>query len=318
MDNFLPKIKDLISQNEVIGIAVGKNPTIDEMAAGLSLYLTLSESGKKVSIVSPTDPIVEVSSLVGVDKVKKSFGLTSGDLTVSFPYKEGEIEKISYTLENGFLNIMVKAGEQGLSFNEEDVLFKRGNGAPKLIFTVGVPRLSDLEGAFNIEDLKDTLIVNVDNHTDNQGFGDFVLVSKNSSSVSEQITSLLFSLGFTLTHDSAQNLMSGISFATANFQSSKTTPLAFEMAGRLLQLGATREVASAISAEDKSDLSKEDLYSFFNPQRAKKTVSVAPSPVPQPQPQPKADLAKEEKTDDIDNPPEDWLAPKIYKGSTSI
>ena len=67
---------------------------------------------------------MEVSSLVGIDKVKKSFnGGANGDLTVTFPYKEGEIEKISYTLEEGKLNILVKAGENGLSFNEKDVEF---------------------------------------------------------------------------------------------------------------------------------------------------------------------------------------------------
>src|SRR3990167_5309172 len=94
MDNvMLEKIKDLLAKNENIGIAIGKNPGIDEMAAGLSLYLVLSEIGKKITIVCPTDPIVEVSSLVGIDKVKKSFnGGANGDLTVTFPYKEGENE----------------------------------------------------------------------------------------------------------------------------------------------------------------------------------------------------------------------------------
>jgi hypothetical protein len=127
MDNLiLEKVKELLTKNENIGIAVGRNPGIDEMAAALSLYLSIQEASKKVTIICPTDPIVEVSSLVGIDKVKKSFeGGANGDLMVTFPYKEGEIEKISYTLEDGKLNILVKAGENGLSFNERDIEYKR-------------------------------------------------------------------------------------------------------------------------------------------------------------------------------------------------
>src|SRR3989344_3223829 len=106
----LEKIKDLLSTNDNIGIAVGRNPGVDEMGAALALYLALTQAGKRTSIASPTEPIVEIASLVGIDRVKKNFeGDKSGDLTVSFPYKEGEIEKISYTLEEGKLNILVKA-----------------------------------------------------------------------------------------------------------------------------------------------------------------------------------------------------------------
>jgi hypothetical protein len=71
-------------------------------------------------------PLVEVSSLVGIDEVKTTLGEASGDLVVSFPYREGEIEKVSYTRDDNFLNIVVKAGEKGLNFDEKDVKFTRG------------------------------------------------------------------------------------------------------------------------------------------------------------------------------------------------
>ena len=144
------KLKTLLETSENIGIAVGRDPGIDEMAGALSLYLALGSEGKKVTIASPTDPLVEVSSLVGIDRVKKGFDAEQGDLTVSFPYKEGEIEKISYTLEDGKLNILVKAGTQGLSFDENNIEYKRGAGAPKLVFVVGTPRLSDLGRVFSV------------------------------------------------------------------------------------------------------------------------------------------------------------------------
>src|SRR3990167_5683799 len=135
MDNrVLGQIKDFIGKNNKIGIAVGKNPAVDEMGAALCLYLSLKSFGKDVSIVCPTEVLVEHSDLVGIDKVKSSFEGGTGDMIAAFPYREGEIEKISYTLEDGFLNIVVKAGEEGLSFSEKDVIFKRSAGNPELLF----------------------------------------------------------------------------------------------------------------------------------------------------------------------------------------
>lgn len=236
----MQSIQDILARNSSVGIVVGKNPSIDDMGAALALYLSLKSSGKQVSIASPTDPIVEVSNLVGINKVKKSLDSEGGDLIVSFPYQDGEIEKVSYTLENGFLNIIVKAAEDGLSFSEKDVKYKNSGAMPSAIFVVGTPRLSDLGNLFDPELLKDTTIINIDNKKENQGFGEVVLVSSDFSSVSEQIGSLLTSLNYPIDADIAQNLLSGISFATENFQSSKTSPVAFEITAKLMQQGAKR------------------------------------------------------------------------------
>lgn len=318
MDNLmLEKIKDLLARNENIGIAVGKNPGIDEMAAALSLYLALSEGSRKVTVVSPTEPIVEVSSLVGVDKVKLSFqGNGSGDLTVSFPYKEGEIEKISYTLEDGKLNILVKAGENGLYFSEKDIEYKRAGEVPGLMFIVGTPRLSDLGTVFDPEAFKNSKVINIDYKSENQGFGDIPLVGRNSSSVSELIASFISSLDLKIDVDIASNLMSGIISATDNFQNPNTSSLSFEMAAALMKKGAVRQVKSS----KKQDLIEED--SFFTPKSQPKIPSFSKTVTG-------TEEKKEVKKDavfaksfsepmDEDNPPDDWLAPKIYKGSTSI
>ncbi len=284
---------------------MGRNPKVDEMAGALSLYLSLKQENKKVTIASPTDPIVEVSNLVGIDKVKKGFDSDQGDLTVSFPYKEGEIEKISYTLEDGKLNILVKAGEQGLSFDERNVEFSRGGGAPKLVFIVGTSTLSELGRVFSAEALKNSTVVNIDYKENNQGFGDVVLVSKNLSSVSELVASLLDSLGFRIDEDIASNLLSGITDATDNFQSPKTSPLSFEMAGLLMKKGAVRDTGRSKKSED--------AYSFFTPTKHPKRTIEPKSAVAKGTSEP----SKDKKLDE-ENPPDDWLAPKIYKGSTSI
>ncbi len=346
----LQQIKDLLAKNDEVAIAVGKNPTIDDMGAALSFYLALKTIGKKVSIAAPSEPLVEISSLVGIDKVKTYFDTKGGDLVVSFPYNEGEIEKVSYTLENGFLNIIVKAGEKGLSFEEKDVDYKRGGGNTKLLFIIGTSRLSDLGTLFDPETLKNTTIVNIDNKRENQGFGDVVFVSSSASSVCEQIATMLTHLDYPLDVDIAQNLLSGISFATDNFGHSKTTPLAFEMAALLLKKGATRtrkttsffpQGANPITEEmgsiphTQSNPMQKRNFSLGSNQRdpfAQRDKSSLRTKLPQQQfprqqsqapsftrsvPQIPSQMveAKDETTEET---PPDWLAPKVYKGSTLV
>lgn len=323
MDNvMLERIKDLLAKNDSIGIAVGKNPGIDEMAAALALQLALAEVNKKAIVVCPTDPLVEVSSLVGIDKVKKSFeGGANGDLTVTFPYREGEIEKISYTLEEGKLNILVKAGADGLSFDEKSVEFKREGSAPGLVFVVGTPRLSDLGSAFEMEVLKDSKVINIDYKPENQGFGDIPLLGQNASSVSELMANFISTLGLKMDIDVTSNLLTGIIAATDNFQSEATSPLAFETAALLLKKGAVRKVADGLKSEIKAD-------DFFSPKPSfAKTSAFAKAFEDKSNgtEEIKAALAKEDSDEpkekfklDEDNPPDDWLAPKIYKGSTSV
>ena len=314
----LEKIKELLGKNETIGIGVGKNPGIDEMGAALSLYLALTEAGKKVTVASPTEPIVEISSLVGIDRVKKGFAGNDGDFIVSFPYNQesNEIEKISYVMEDDSLNIIVKPTERGLSFTEKDVRYKRGGGAPGLIFVVGTARLSDLGTIFDPEALKDSKIINIDYKIENQGYGDIPLLGKNASSVSELVTSFLSSLNFNIDIDIAQNLLSGIISATENFQNPQTSSLSFEMAGVLMKKGAVRQIN-----RKKQNVIEED--SFFSPKSQPRTPSFPKTTIGTEEK--KAVFAKEgfgepqqEVKLDEDNPPDDWLAPKIYKGSTAI
>lgn len=312
MDNqAVQKIRELIAKNENIGIAVGKDPRIDEMGAGLALYLSLGNSGKSVNIACPTEPTVEISSLVGIDKVKNTLDSGKGDLIVSFPDR-GDIKKISYTREDGMLNIIVKAADEGLTFDEREIKFRKGGEAAALLFIVGAPRLSDLGNLFDAESLKDTTTVNIDNKPENQGYGDIVLASNNFSSVSENVSSLVVALDLKMDIDVAQNLLFGISTATDNFQNPNTSPLAFEMAALLLKKGA-RRTSLKETKKDTQDL--QDFSSLFIPGKTRSQTAPKPS---QSWPRTVQTESREEEKKRDENPPDDWLAPKIYKGSTAI
>ncbi|MDO8452405.1 MAG: hypothetical protein Q7S79_01490, partial [bacterium] len=319
------------------------------MGAALGLYLSLTSFGKQVSVASPADPLVEISSLVGIDKVKKQFQGEGNTLVVSFPYSGDNIEKGSYTVENGYLNIIVRAGEKGLDFDDKDVIYrKEGADAPKLLFVIGTPRITDLGDLFNPEAMKDTIIINIDNKRDNQGFGEVIIVSPGFSSVSEQITELLISLSLPIDSDSAQNLLNGIAFATSNFQDPNTSYKAFEVAGLLMQKGAVRKkkedqfVQPDTFGYDASEPKKQLDTNSYRPKAQQKPISQFTENITsnqrqqggnQLQPQrsinssqaqqpfiPQAPAAPRIVSDDqpAAEPPADWLTPKVYKGSTNL
>ena len=349
MDNAsLQKIKDIIARSQKIIVAVGSNPQIDQMAGALSLYLTLTSLNKKVSVVAPTEPIVELSSLVGIDKVKTSHQGSGGDLVVSFPYREGEIEKVSYTIDDGFLNIVVKAGEQGLTFEEQDIIFKRGSDNAELVFTLGMSTLDEVNGLLPEESIKDATIINIDNTSTNAGFGDIVLVSNKFSSLSEQVADLILNLDMDFDTDVAQNLLSGIMQATNNFQDPGASFLAFEIAAILMKRGAVRtnttgtprmerrpdvrvreprvdqpreqrpqsqpqpqaaQLGQQQPREDRREAIRDALR-----QRAQGRNDQPREQRPQSQPQ----SGRGDNRQSEQKPPSDWLTPKVYKGSSDV
>src|SRR3989344_8320847 len=104
--------------------------------------------------------------------------------------------------------------------------------------------------------------------------------------------------------------MFGIISATDNFQSPITSSLAFEAAASLLKKGAVRETKNL-----KKNIVEAD--SFFGPKPQPQTPSFSKTAFGTEEKKPSFTKAMEG-TADEKNPPDDWLAPKIYKGSTNI
>ncbi len=241
-------LRDYLSSEGSVGIVVGEHQTLDTMAAALSLYLSLTESGKQAQIISKKDPIVEISNLVGIDRVGKQFKGSTSQLVVSLPYSQGEIGKVSFKEEQGRINFNLSAAE-GRSitpFDTTDIkLFWQG-AAPEFVIAVGVAKVEELEGFGSTI----TRMVNIDNYPGNSRLGDVVLVDDDFSSLSEVVAKIISTLALPLDVDTAQNLMDGVSFATRNFTKPETSPLAFEAAGLLLAAGAIRKIEAPRVAQE--------------------------------------------------------------------
>ena len=255
--NQIDKIQNLLDKAPSVGIVIGQAQDVDTYAAALGLYLTLEAEGKNVQIVSKVSPTVEVSNLFGVNQVENSFKGSTNMLTISVPYKEGEIDKVSYNIEGDKLNVNLFAETNGITFSESDVQYIRKGSAPSLIITIGVQNESEIS---NLVDLKSVKTIHLDKSVLNTLMGDVTIIDPTFSSLSEIVTQVIIETGLLGDVDAFQNLADGISAGTQNFVSPTTSAFAFESLGFLLQNGAKRKQMTMDNRSDQNTFPREDQF----------------------------------------------------------
>lgn len=306
-------LQDLLSENSEVGVILGNNHTIDKMAAALSLYLSLRAFSLNAQIVSKKEPIVELSSLFGVDRVKTHFEGKVQELVISIPNREGEIERVTSTSEEDKLNIRIIGGEGGVTFRREDLEFIYKGSTPTLVFTIGISMPEEIGGL--VDSSSSIKIVNIDNNSANSLFGEIVFVDSAFSSLSEIVAQVIKENNLPIDQDIAQNLMSGIEFATDNFSSHKTSFYAFEAGGFLLRHGVKRH-RKVEETQRRVDLMEGiSLYSGSKPfqQHTQPKQKIITQQNPRREDN---DLAAQKEVHSGQGVPSDWLSPpKIFKSS---
>ncbi len=274
----LAQIQNLINTARRVLILTHKNPSIDTMASCLSLYLALSKMDKDVTVAMESEPLVAVSNLVGIDKVKTS--LAGKNLLITYkPYAMGDFEKVTYmedqgqagTLDDSFK--LTIAPKDGFVPDPKNFNFSYTGAASDLIITVEVLEPTQLGALYDQNLMASTPIINIDNQNPNKDYGKFNLVEPEAASVCEIVTFLLRAINAKIETDIAGNLYQGILDATQNLQSPKVAAATLEAAAICLRGGA-------------------------------KKAFVAQQPVQQVV-QPQSNTV-----------PSDWMAPKSYRGTS--
>ena len=184
----LAQIQNLINTARRVLILTHKNPSIDTMASCLSLYLALSKMDKDVTVAMESEPLVAVSNLVGIDKVKTS--LAGKNLLITYkPYAMGDFEKVTYmedqgqagTLDDSFK--LTIAPKDGFVPDPKNFNFSYTGAASDLIITVEVLEPTQLGALYDQNLMASTPIINIDNQNPNKDYGKFILVDPDAASV---------------------------------------------------------------------------------------------------------------------------------------
>jgi len=289
----LEKFKDILSSSGEILVATGGNSNFDILASSLAFYLSLSRMGKKVTIVSPKEPVVEEASLVGIDKVSSSLG--GKKLVISVKDALGSVEKVTHYLEGDKLNIVVHPLAEGGPFSQDKIEFSYGEPQFDLIILFEVPDLALLEKLYTQE--KDMysevrkVFIGKTHSADNAELA----IIEPSLSVSEITSLLIAKLKMPIDRDIGGNLFYGIRSATNGFEIPPATAETFELASFCLKAGGSPQL----------DLERSSVAPKIQ----------IPPPIPT-EPQIVEDKKGEEP--ETVEPEPDWFAPKIYKSSKDL
>jgi len=287
------KLKELINTAKNVMIFLPENPHFDAVAAALSLKLSLQTIGKSVNVLCPEEITVEFNRLVGVDSITNSFG--PRHLVISFPGQTDRVDKVSYNVENGELQLVITPKADAPDLDHSKLKFIAHTNHSDLAILVGVHQLLDLGHFFhstrdffaNTKLISFTVDLPQENYTPHQ------IYDPNASSLSEITLHLLEALELRVDTDIATNLLTGMEKATDNFSSPDVSHATFETAAKLMRRGARRG-------------------KVINPD------SFPPGSIPQaqaaPVPEPDQDVPVREAPVPDDASP-DWYQPKVYSGS---
>lgn len=275
-------------------IILPKKPYFDQVAAGLSLYLTLLGK-KEVDIVCPNPMLVEFNRLVGVDKVKSELG--NKNLVIRIVnYKASDIERVSSEVKNEELYLTVIPQPGVNPPLENQVMLSHSGVSADLIILIGGADQTHFPMISN-QDLAGLPKVHIGLRPLSLGQGvSVVSFVKPSSSVSEIVADLIREAELEVDGDTASNLIAGIEMGSNHYSSDGVSANTFQTIADLMRLGGRRL-----------------------PQLPKKDYPQGAIPAVQPTFQPASVENKEEKKEEDsleETPPQDWLAPKIFKGTS--
>lgn len=310
--------KSLIDKSKSILILLPTKPYFDQVASGLSLYLSLRDK-KDVAIYSPASMTVEFNRLIGVNKISSELG--NKNLVIRFiDYKATDIERVSYDIENSQFKLTVIPKQRIIPPSKDQIELSYSGVSVDTVIIIGGANESHFP-ALSGKDLVGANIVHVGIRDISLASGkNYISFSRPASSISEIVADLIKESGGILDQDVATNLLMGIELATNNFSDATVSADTFLILSALMQSGGKRlgsqapvqrndfPVGAIPGSLPKVNVNNQPNTNLINndnrPQFIKKPENIVSLPT-------------EQKLEDEDkNPPTDWLKPKIFKGTS--
>jgi len=231
-------IKNSLSTAKTALIAVPQL-TIDSVAAGLALALTLKKANIDTKVFCPTKPDANYSKLSGLDLIINAYN--QNDLVITLDYPLTQIEKVNYNQDNGKLNLIVQTKEGSPKVAENQISIVSQSIAADINFILGEE--TALGAAANMVNSGSWIQISPNNNI--KPWAKAAIVDQDAP-FSEMFTFLLPMLGLNLDIDSAKNLLIGLRVATQSF-SVNVSPETFEAGAACLKATQPAEVVSPMN-----------------------------------------------------------------------
>ncbi|MFZ2187250.1 MAG: hypothetical protein WAV46_01300 [Candidatus Moraniibacteriota bacterium] len=237
------QFQDLLKKTAAPLIILPSYPSRDALASAFALALFLKNTGKAVTLASEhidadkealaflPQPENIITSIAGARDFVLAFNTSRNKiLSVRTENVEDEV-RIYLTPENG-------------SIDPRDFSFIPAKFKFDLAIVIGAPDKESLGKIYedNPDIFYEIPIINIDNHPENELFGQINLVDITSSSAAEILAETLENADVKFfTEAVSESLLTGIIAATDSFQKRNTTPKALKLASHLMDKGADQQ-----------------------------------------------------------------------------
>lgn len=230
----------LITRSQRVLVVPGR-PDADSIGSALALLMALRKLNKEVGVVT-LDPVSQqLQFLPAIGNITTEVAGTR-DFIITLNNAGAEPDKLSYTFQDGQLNIVVtpKPGQQ---YSAEQVVFSPGQPQYDLIIIVDAADLTQTGAIYDAYPtlFREVSVVNIDHHASNSYFGTVNLVDLTATSTGEILVGLLEAMGVEIDPDIATCLLTGIISDTGSFQHSNTTPKSLTVAAQMVGFGARQQ-----------------------------------------------------------------------------
>jgi nanoRNase/pAp phosphatase (c-di-AMP/oligoRNAs hydrolase) len=237
------QFRELLRQSTHPLVLVPPFPSRDDVATALALALAIETMGKPVTVAGDRLPAAQQNlgflqspkevraSLAGTRDFVLSFNTDHNKILGTRTAQEGSEFRIYLTPERGAID------PRDFSFIPAKYMFD-------LAIIIGASDKEHLGKIYeeNPDIFYEMPLVNIDNHSENELFGQVNLVQLTASSKAEIITGFFERTdGEGLTEPVAEALFTGIVTATESFQKKNTTPQALRYASYLMEHGVDQQ-----------------------------------------------------------------------------
>lgn len=256
MKNYrVSEIKNLMSSAKT-ALVVVPHLSIDSLASGLALALSLKNNNIETKVFCPQKPDANYSKLSGLDLLSDNFN--QNDLVITLDYPVEQIETVNYNQDNGKLNLVIQTKPGSSKVTQNQILVANQTGIADINFILGDESL--LADKANIVNSGAWIQISPSNNI--KPWAKASLVDQDAP-YSEIFTFLLPMLGLNLDMDTAKNLLIGLRVATQSF-SINVSPETFE-AGALCLRSTQPVMDNSNQNLDSSNQSVQNQTKQFNP-----------------------------------------------------
>ncbi len=240
MEEILKKIKKIIDESQSISLFSSTEREKDSFPATLALFYGLKKIGKNVNLINGFPKKYNFLIKRGM------FRFSKADFLISIRGKNLNLSHLFYEKTNDRLNLYLKTNNGNLK--QEDIYFNSLN-SKNILITIGIGKFGEIKK--NLPKETSDFIININNQSEGQDFGQIKLIDENYSSLSEIVFDVLKTIDEELfSEDTINSLLAGIIQGSSGFQDNRLNSETFKKISFLIERGASfQEITSNLYQE---------------------------------------------------------------------